>query len=110
MIKKKTSAALCAALLCLTLAACGAGAKGGTAAAAQPSTAAAPAAPVSKAPPVVFAAGSVPSDSAELRMPLSDGETALLASLPNLAAADFSGSRNEEESAAWAMAEPGVEC
>ena len=110
MIRKKTSAMLCAVFLCLTLAACGAGAKGGAAEAARPSGAAAPAAPVSKAPPVVFTAGSVPSDAAELRMPLSDGETALLASLPNLTAADFSGSRNEEEIAAWAKAHPEVEC
>ena len=41
--------------------------------------------------------------------PFSDGETALLASLQNLSAADFTGSQNEEEIAAWALSHPEIE-
>ena len=102
MMKKKTSAALCTILLCLSLPACSGGTK-----ASQSASAAAPGA---GAAPVVFAAGSVPADTAELRLPLGEGETALLDSLPALTAADFSGSANEEEIAAWARAHPEVEC
>ena len=102
LIRKKLAAAgLC--LCCLALAGCGGGGKkpapgGGT-----------PKAVEQKAPPVVFSAGSVPSDATELRLPLAAGETALLSRLPQLRAADFSGSADEEEIAAWARAHPEVE-
>lgn len=59
-------------------------------------------------PPVHFAAGDVEVTAEELHMPLAAGETALLASLPALRSADFSGSANEEEVAAWAEAHPNV--
>ena len=93
---------LCAALLCFLLTACG-----GSAA---PAPGDAPQQAVKqKAPPVVFSAGSVPADTSELRLPLAAGETVLLAQLPALQAADFSGSADEEEIARWAMAHPEVE-
>ena len=103
MNHKKWKAGLCAALCCLTLCACKAKA-GGNASAPAVTAAAAPA-----AAPVVFAAGSVPADAVELRLPLKSGETALLASLKNLSAADFTGSENEEEIAAWALSHPEIE-
>lgn len=59
---------------------------------------------------VSFAAGTVERDAEELRLPLAEGETALLDGLPRLRAADFSGSGNEAEVAAWAGAHPEVEC
>ena len=97
MSKKKLIAAL-TLLLCLVLGGCGKGQK-------------APPVPTeTPTPPVVFAAGSVAVDTEELRLPLAEGETALLASLPALRAADLSGSANEEEVAAWAKAHPGIEC
>ena len=60
-------------------------------------------------PPVHFAAGDVEATAEELHMPLAAGETALLDSLPDLRAADLSGSQNEEEVAAWARAHPQVD-
>ena len=87
-------------LSCLLLTACGGiGKKGEPAPAEEPGL-----------PPVVFAAGSAAADSEELRLSLAEGETALLASLPALRSADFSGSANEEEVAAWAKAHPEIEC
>ena len=103
MNHKKFKAGLCAGLCCLTLCACAQKAGGSS----GPTAAAAPTA--TPAPPVVFAAGSVPADAVELRLPLREGETALLASLENLSAADFTGSQNEEEIAAWALAHPEIE-
>ena len=91
MMRKTISALLCALLLCLTLAACG---RGEGAAASAPGHASAPARNV---PQVHFAAGDVSADTTELRLPLAAGETALLASLPQLHAADFSGSADETE-------------
>ncbi len=89
---------LCAALLallCLLLAACGKNK---------------PAAAVSPAPQtsVHFAAGDADLTATELKLKLASGETALLDSLTALRAADFSGSENEEEIAAWAKAHPQV--
>ena len=116
MQKSSICAAVCSALLCFALYGC---AKNDVSAAApqdvkgaadtQNTTAELPGTK-SNAGTVAFAAGSVPADAGEIRMILADGETARLASLPNLASADFSGSRNEEEIAAWAKAHPGVEC
>ena len=103
MINKKLQAGLCAGLCCMMLCACAQKAGG------SPGVPASSAAPAPTAPPVVFAAGSVPADAVELRLPLSDGETALLASLQNLSAADFTGSQNEEEIAAWALSHPEIE-
>ena len=103
MKKKKLQAALLTGLCCAMLCACAQKA-GGSAGAPAASAAPAPA-----APPVVFAAGSVPADAVELRLPLQEGETALLDSLHNLSAADFTGSQNEEEIAAWALSHPEIE-
>ena len=94
-------AGLCTALLCLLLAGC---AGNGVSALAPKETKASPASEVA------FAAGTVPVGASEIRLALEEGETALLASLPNLSSADLSGSRNEEEVAAWARAHPEVEC
>ena len=99
MLKKNTLSSFVLLAFCVLLTACGG--RGNAA----PAPTAAP-----TAPPIVFAAGSVAADAEELRLPLAEGETALLASLPSLRAADFSGSRNEEEIAAWARAHPEIEC
>ncbi len=85
--------------LCVLLTACGVGKTAEPAVTAE-----------TRPTPVVFAAGSAAADAEELRLPLAEGETALLASLPALRAADFSGSANEEEVAAWAGAHPEIEC
>jgi len=101
---KRAIPIICAVLAGLLLTGCGTGEK--TAPAADAASAPAAAA---KAPDIRFAAGSVPADASELRMPLAAGETALLAQLPALRAADFSGSADEEEIARWAAAHPEVE-
>ena len=99
MLKKNLLSSLCL-LSCLLLAACGGpGKNAGPAPTEKPGP-----------PPVAFAAGSIAADAEELRLTLAEGETALLASLPALRSADFSGSMNEEEIAAWAKAHPGIEC
>ncbi len=92
---KKCLLLLPAAMLSL-LAACG-----------TPAKEAAPA--PEKDPPVVFAAGSVDLNTAELRLPLARGETALLSRLSGLRAADLSGSEDAAEVAAWALAHPEVD-
>ncbi len=99
MSKKKLLYSLSVLALCSLLTACGVGKSGAPAATEEPGL-----------PPVVFAAGSAVADSEELRLPLAEGETALLASLPALRSADLSGSANEEEVAAWAKAHPEIEC
>ena len=104
MQNKTIRTLFCAALMCLLLAGC---ARGGVSALSPASPAETPKA---SAPEVVFAAGSVPADATEIKLPLAEGETALLASLPALRSADFSGSRNEEEIAAWCKAHPEIEC
>lgn len=104
MTRKTRCTLACALLLCLALTACG---RGERPAGAAPAPTAAPARNV---PQVTFAAGSVPADASELRLPLAAGETALLASLPALRAADFSGSADEAEIVAWVKAHPEVEC
>ena len=93
---------LCAALLlalCLLLAACGK----------VKSLPAAPAA--TEAPPtsIHFAAGDVDLAATDLKLRLASGETALLDSLTALKTADFSGSENEEEVAAWVKAHPQIQ-
>lgn len=97
MHDKKAMTLLLTLLLSLCLCACGA-----KATSAQPAP--------TETPELVFAAGSVAPDASELRIPLAKGETALLSSLPQLRAADFSGSEDEEEVAAWAKAHPEIEC
>jgi len=62
-----------------------------------------------KVPPVEFAAGSVPADATELRLPLARGETALLDELAALQFADLSDSEDPAEVAAWAKAHPAVD-
>ena len=101
MLNRKIQAGLCTALCCLVLGSCGKA--GGSAAPATQET------PTPKGPQVVFAAGSVDAAATELRLPLAAGETALLDSLPELRAVDFSGSGSEEEVAAWALAHPEIE-
>ena len=99
MAKKKLQFSLFSLALCFLLTACGLGKSAAPAATEEPG-----------APPLVFAAGSVRTDAEELRLPLAKGETAMLSALPALRAADFSGSENEEEVAAWAQAHPEIEC
>ena len=101
MQNKMIRALLCIALLCLALTGC---------AQKNVSALAPKEAQSEKETAVTFAAGSVPVDAAEIRLPLAEGETALLSSLPGLTSADFSGSQSEEEIAAWAKAHPEVEC
>ena len=60
-------------------------------------------------PRVTLTAGSFPVDSEELTVQLIAGETALLDQFPQLRRADFSGSANVEEIAAWAAANPQVD-
>lgn len=105
MNKRLTKNTICLMLLalCLLLAACG---KGGASA---PSRATAVPTPAPTPEPVRFAGGEVAPTVTELRMPLAAGETALLDSLPALRAADLSGSADENEVAAWALAHPGVQ-
>ena len=59
-------------------------------------------------PPVHFAAGDVDAAAETLQIHLAAGETALLDSLPALRAVDLSGSANEDEVIAWAMAHPQI--
>ena len=99
MSKKKLLFSLSLLTLCFLLTACGIGKSAASVPTTKPGL-----------PPVVFAAGSAAADSEELRLPLAEGETALLASLPALRSADLSGSTNEEEVAAWAKAHPEIEC
>lgn len=99
MPNKKVLSGFLSLLLCLLLCACGKSAASGPTPTEAPGT-----------PPVVFAAGSVDADATELRIPLARGETALLGAFTDLRAADFSGSEDEEEIAAWAKAHPLVEC
>ena len=94
MSKRNLQLVLCVLLCCLTLCACG----GTSRAEATPDPSS-----------VYFAAGSVSKDATELRLPLAAGETALLDALPALRAADFTGSEDEEEVAAWALSHPEVE-
>jgi len=91
-------AALLAAALCLVLTACGRAGQNVTQAA-EPTAESA----------VIFAAGAVDASTTELRLPLARGETALLAQLPALRSADFSGSEDEAEVAGWALVHPEVE-
>ena len=100
-MQRKFIRILCGALLllmCMALAACG---KAALPARATPAPQAETAAH--------FAGGDVEFTATELRMKLSSGETALLDSLTALSSADFSGSENEEEIAAWAQAHPNVQ-
>ena len=64
-----------------------------------------------KAEPIVFSAldGEVSPDSTQLCVVLQPGETELLARLPKLESADFSGSECVEEIYNWAMANPQVD-
>ncbi len=59
-------------------------------------------------PKVAFAAGEYKVDVLELNIPLQSGETALLKDFTLLQSADFSGSENVEEIAAWGKAHPEV--
>ena len=104
MTRKIICALICALLLCLCLAACGRG--GPEAQAGSVSTPK----PAKNVPQVNFAHGSVSADTSELRLPLAAGETALLSQLPQLSAADFSGSADEAEIVAWVRQHPEVEC
>lgn len=101
MQNKMIRAGLCAALLCLLLAGCGRG----DVAALSPGETQTPA-----PQELVFAAGAIPLDTGELKMPLAAGETELLSSLTQLRSADLSGSADEAEVAAWAKAHPDIEC
>ncbi len=94
---------LCTVLLtmCLILAGCE-NALQGTAAPAEPT-------PEPTPEPLHFSAGNVEASAQTLKMTLTDGETALLNSMSNLRSADFSGSKNEEEIAAWSAQHPEVE-
>ena len=105
MINKYVQIVLCL-LLCLLLAGCGRAEQGRADAVAPAPVAEA----VNTVPQISFAAGTVSADATELRMPLAAGETALLSQLPNLIAADFSGSADEAEIVAWARLHPEVEC
>jgi len=68
-----------------------------------------PATPTPYSPPAVtLTAGSFPADTAELTVMLFPGETALLDQFTALRTADFSGSSNCEEIAAWAQQHPEV--
>ena len=98
ILQKRNGLLLLTLLLCLLLAACGkhGGDEG-------------PETPEETVPPVVFAAGSVEADASELTITLAPGETELLSRLPNLRFADFSGSPNEEEIAAWAKFHPEID-
>ena len=60
-------------------------------------------------PRVTLTAGSFPEDTEELSALLVSGETALLDQFTKLRRADFSGSTNVEEIAAWAAANPQVD-
>ena len=60
-------------------------------------------------PRVTLTAGSFPEDSEELTVQILTGETALLDQFTKLRKADFSGSGNVEEIAAWAAANPQVD-
>lgn len=60
-------------------------------------------------PKVTLTAGSFPEDSEELTVQLVSGETALLDQFTKLRRADFSGSANVEEIAAWAAVNPQVD-
>ena len=60
-------------------------------------------------PKVTLTAGSFPEDSEELTVQLISGETALLDQFSKLRRADFSGSANVEEIAAWAAVNPQVD-
>ena len=60
-------------------------------------------------PRVTLTAGSFPVDTEELNVLLGSGETALLDQFTKLRQADFSGSSNVEEIAAWAAANPQVD-
>ena len=57
---------------------------------------------------VLLSAGSFPVDTAELSVLLAAGETALLDQFTSLRRANFSGSPNYEEIAAWAQRHPEV--
>lgn len=59
-------------------------------------------------PKVTLTAGSFSEDTQELTARLVNGETALLSQFTQLKSADFSGSVNVEEIAAWASAHPEV--
>ena len=100
MQTKKLLYSLLFPAVCLLLTACAGAGKNAEAAPTE----------IPEPPPVAFAAGSVAADAEELRLPLAEGETALLESLPALRSADLSGSRNEEQVAAWAKAHPEIEC
>ena len=104
MTRKVLCLLMCALFACLCLAGCDRG---------EASAAAGPAVtekPEKNALQVNFAHGSVSTDTSELRMPLAAGETALLAQLPQLTSADFSGSADETEIVAWVRSHPEVEC
>ena len=104
---------LCFVLLC-SLAACGLapGAEGTDAPAQGPDgQSVSPAAPTPEPTPapVLFAAGAVPADAAELTLALAPGETALLEDLPQLRYLDAGGSADLQELAAWGRLHPEVE-
>ncbi len=95
MSKKKffIAALLC---LCLVLAGCGNSEEQGKISIGGPK-------------PVQFTAGDFdPETTTELSIVLQPGETALLEQLPNLSAADFSGSECIEEIYGWAQSHPQV--
>ena len=102
MTRRNIRVLLSALALCLLLTACGGGARTEAAGDAPKNT--------SGGQQISFSAGAVSADTSELRLPLAAGETALLASLPELRAADFSGSADETEIVAWVRAHPEVEC
>ncbi len=91
-IKLKRSILLLLSLLCLLLAGCR---RGGEADREEEPE-------EEKIIPVEFAAGPVDPGVTELTIALARGETQLLSQLPNLRSADFSGSEDAEEVAAWA--------
>ena len=92
-------------LLCLCLALSGCGKSGSEPGSAAPSGGFSIGGPK----PVQFAAGEIAPDTTELSIVLQSGETELLAKLPQLQSADFSGSVCLDEIIAWAAANPQVQ-
>ena len=102
MIKKKSFLIF---LLCLCLALSGCGKSESESGSAAPSGGFSLGGPK----PVQFAAGEIAPETTELSIVLQSGETELLAKLPQLKSADFSGSDCLDEIIAWADANPQVQ-
>ena len=95
--------ALAILLILLALLLCGCGRKDGAAVPESSGT------PSAAAPETVHIAGQdYPLDTSTITAVLSEGETQQLDRLPKLRSADFSGSENLDEIAAWAAAHPAV--